>query len=145
MTGSGQGRTGRMVTDGTSAGSRETVLKGASGERGTAAGRSCGEEASCHFIPLHAEHAVKGPTRRIVPAVTEGGRGPRRLALTVHVLVLVGGFSALLSCTRGQWFYGDEWDFLGHRGLAGAERSLWAPHNEHWSTGPILIYRGLYA
>ena len=45
----------------------------------------------------------------------------------------------------GQWFYGDEWDFLGHRGLAGAERSVWAPHNEHWSTGPILIYRALYA
>ena len=76
--------------------------------------------------------------------MTEGGRRPSRLALAIHVLVLVGGFMALVSCAMGQWFYGDEWDFLGHRGLAGAERSLWAPHNEHWSTGPILIYRALY-
>jgi hypothetical protein len=77
--------------------------------------------------------------------VTEGDRRPSRLALAVHVLVLVGGLLALLSFDRGQWFYGDEWAFLGHRGLAGAERSVWAPHNEHWSTGPILIYRALYA
>lgn len=66
-------------------------------------------------------------------------------ALAIHALVLVGGFLTLLTCARGQWFYGDEWEFLGHRGLAGAERSVWAPHNEHWSTGPILIYRALYA
>ena len=31
------------------------------------------------------------------------------------------------------------------RGVLKAERSLWAPHTEHWSTGPILIYRGLYS
>lgn len=76
--------------------------------------------------------------------MTEGDRQPSRLALGIHVLVLLGGFSVLLSCALGQWFYGDEWDFLGHRGLVGAQRSLWAPHNEHWSTGPILIYRALY-
>ncbi len=77
--------------------------------------------------------------------MTEGDRQPSRLALAIHVLVLVGGFLALLCCALGQWFYGDEWDFLGHRGLVGAERSVWAPHNEHWSTGPILMYRALYA
>ena len=77
--------------------------------------------------------------------MTEGYRQSGRLALGIHVLVLVGGFLTLLSCDRGQWFYGDEWAFLGHRGLAGAERSLWAAHNEHWSTVPILIYRALYA
>ena len=67
------------------------------------------------------------------------------MALAIHVIVLVGGFFVLLYCNRDQWFFGDEWDFLAHRGVSGADRSLWEPHTEHWSTGPILIYRALYA
>jgi hypothetical protein len=67
------------------------------------------------------------------------------VALVTHVLVLVGGFVLLLYCNRDQWFFGDEWDFLAHRGVSGADYSLWEPHTEHWSTGPILIYRGLYS
>jgi hypothetical protein len=81
----------------------------------------------------------------IVPAVTTGQRQWGRLALALHVIALVGGFFVLLYCNKDQWFFGDEWDFIGHRGVFGAERSLWAPHTEHWSTLPILIYRGLYA
>ena len=67
------------------------------------------------------------------------------MALVIHVLVLVGGFVLLLYCNRDQWFFGDEWDFLAHRGVSGADYGLWEPHTEHWSTGPILIYRGLYS
>jgi hypothetical protein len=81
----------------------------------------------------------------MVPAVTTGQRQWSRLAVAAHVLALVGGFLVLLYCNRDQWFFGDEWDFLGHRGVVGAERSIWAPHSEHWSSGPILIYRALYA
>jgi hypothetical protein len=77
--------------------------------------------------------------------VTTGQRQWSRLALALHVVALVGGFFVLLYCNRDQWFFGDEWDFIGHRGVFRAERSLWAPHSEHWSTLPILIYRGLYA
>ena len=66
------------------------------------------------------------------------------MALTIHVLTLVGGFVLLLYCNRDQWFFGDEWDFLARRGVSGADYSLWEPHTEHWSTGPILIYRALY-
>jgi hypothetical protein len=76
--------------------------------------------------------------------VTSGQRWTR-LAAAAHVLSLVGGFLILLNCNKDQWFFGDEWDFLGHRGVFRAERSLWAPHTEHWSTGPILIYRALYS
>jgi hypothetical protein len=67
------------------------------------------------------------------------------VALIIHVLTLVGGFVLLLYCNRDQWFFGDEWDFLAHRGVSGADHSLWEPHTEHWSTVPILIYRALYA
>ncbi|MGI8809731.1 MAG: hypothetical protein ACR2KK_18205 [Acidimicrobiales bacterium] len=77
--------------------------------------------------------------------MTTGHRQRSRLAVAAHVVALVGGFLILLYCNRDQWFFGDEWDFLGHRGVVNPERSLWAPHTEHWSTGPILIYRALYA
>jgi hypothetical protein len=77
--------------------------------------------------------------------VTTGDRRSSQVALVVHVLSLVAGFAVLLYCNRDQWFFGDEWDFLGHRGVLHAERSIWAPHTEHWSTLPILIYRGLYS
>jgi len=67
------------------------------------------------------------------------------VALAIHLLTLVAGFFVLLYCNRDQWFFGDEWDFLAHRGLSGADLSLWEPHTEHWSTVPILIYRALYS
>jgi len=81
----------------------------------------------------------------MVPAVTSGPRQSSRLAVAAHVVSLVGGFLVLLHANRDQWFFGDEWDFLGHRGVVAAERSIWEPHTDHWSTGPILIYRGLFA
>ncbi len=45
---------------------------------------------------------------------------------------------------RFQWFYFDEWDFLAAR-KAGDLGDLFRPHNEHWSTIPILSYRVLYS
>ncbi len=77
--------------------------------------------------------------------MTTGPRQSSRLAIAAHVLSLVGGFVVLLVCNRDQWFFGDEWDFLAHRGVLRADYSIWAPHTQHWSTGPILIYRALYA
>jgi hypothetical protein len=45
---------------------------------------------------------------------------------------------------RAQWFHRDEWDFLAGR-KAGDLGDLFRPHNEHWTTAPILVYRALYA
>src|SRR5436309_2893254 len=70
----------------------------------------------------------------------------RAVSTGAHLLSLVGGFVVLLHANRGQWFWGDEWAFLAHRRVALAgEHGLWAPHSEHWSTLPILIYRALFA
>ena len=77
--------------------------------------------------------------------MTTGPRQSSRLAVAAHVLSLVGGFVVLLVSNRDQWFFGDEWDFLAHRGVLRADYSIWAPHTQHWSTGPILIYRALYS
>ena len=77
--------------------------------------------------------------------MTTGHSRTGRVAVALHALSLVAGFFVLLYCNRDQWFFGDEWDFLGHRGVLEADRSIWAPHTDHWSTAPILIYRALYS
>lgn len=62
----------------------------------------------------------------------------------VHLVTLLAAAAILAVANRGQWFFGDEWDFLTDRGLRDSTYGLWEPHNEHWSTWPILIYRLLY-
>jgi hypothetical protein len=49
----------------------------------------------------------------------------------------------LLWANRNHWFFGDEWDFILRRGIRGSELGLLQPHNEHWSTVPILVWRAL--
>lgn len=52
----------------------------------------------------------------------------------------------LLHLARGMWFFGDDWDFLLERGtVPGADRGLFGAHNGHWSTGPVVIMRGMFA
>jgi len=66
------------------------------------------------------------------------------LGHAAHYGSLVFGVAILGRLGRHNWFFGDDWDFLVRRGVSGAELGLFAPHNEHWSTIPILIYRALY-
>ncbi|MGH2685669.1 MAG: hypothetical protein ACRDJP_09420 [Actinomycetota bacterium] len=68
-----------------------------------------------------------------------------RLAFAVHLGTLAAGFLLLLQLNEGQWFFGDEWAFLADRTPGPGSPGLFAPHNEHWSTIPVLIYRGLFA
>lgn len=64
----------------------------------------------------------------------------------MHVATLALAGVVLVWANRGQWFQSDEFDFLANRGLFGnPELHLFVPHNEHWSTLPILVWRGLYA
>ncbi len=62
----------------------------------------------------------------------------------MHVATLALVLVVLADAGRGQWFFGDEWDFLLFRGLTGSRFGLLRPHNEHWSTIPILWYRGVF-
>jgi predicted lipoprotein with Yx(FWY)xxD motif len=61
----------------------------------------------------------------------------------VFAAVELGMFIAVLVLARHQWFTHDEWDFIGNRN-GGSINDLLRPHNEHWSTLPILVYRGLF-
>jgi hypothetical protein len=62
------------------------------------------------------------------------------VVVAVHVASLVVAFLALMYLGRHLWFFFDEWDVVGNPGP-----SLFAPHNEHWSTIPYLVYGTLYA
>lgn len=66
-----------------------------------------------------------------------------RLASVAHLVSLMAAGVILFYVNRRQWFYGDEWDFLSQR-TAGDLHDLFAPHSEHWSTVPILVYRAIF-
>ena len=71
-------------------------------------------------------------------------RERRRLALDPpllwHLVTLAAGALFLMYVNRGQWFFGDEWEFLTDRTVTIGHDGLFEPHNEHWSTIPILLY-----
>ncbi len=68
-----------------------------------------------------------------------------RAALVTFVVLVVGAFPLILfRLGRQRWFFQDEWDFLVARDASRFD-DLMRPHNEHWSTLPVLVYRGLWA
>ena len=104
--------------------------------------------------------AAEGPA---VSAVGQGGAGRRdrllELATPAHYLSLVAGFVLLLLLTRHLWFIGDIFDFFGRMQAStcwvlGPARtpvcgglsafSLMVPHDEHWSTIPMLLTFAIY-
>ncbi len=44
---------------------------------------------------------------------------------------------------RNWWFWADDWDFLADR-TAGNAGDLFRGHYQHWTTVPVLAYRGLW-
>ncbi len=69
--------------------------------------------------------------------ITRGFRVALYAALPFALLIL-------LYADRRQWFFYDDWEFLATRGIGGQPLDLFRPHNAHWSTIPILVYRALY-
>lgn len=79
---------------------------------------------------------------------TVAAGAPGKWPAALHVSTLAGSLAFWAWTDRKLWFFGDEWDFLVRRGLSfppGSHRSIWSPHNEHWSTLPVLLWRGLYS
>ena len=67
-----------------------------------------------------------------------------RPGLAMGLGLLVAGVF-LINEARTLWFWGDDWAFLLGRSLRGETgKGLFEPHNEHWSTVPVLIYRAMY-
>jgi hypothetical protein len=64
---------------------------------------------------------------------------PSTVALVVALAI---GLPLLLWLGRGMTFFSDEWAFIQTRSLG--DPATWlTPHNEHWSTLPVIAYRVL--
>lgn len=61
----------------------------------------------------------------------------------LHLATLAAGFLVLMVHNRNQWFWGDEWAFIADRGPGLGDMRLFDPHNEHWSTLPLLVWWAL--
>ncbi len=83
---------------------------------------------------------------RADPQSPAPGRVPGdRAALLTLIALVVGAFPLIVLYLGNQhWFYQDEWDFLVTRRATNVH-DLLRPHNEHWSTLPVLVYRGLWS
>jgi hypothetical protein len=68
------------------------------------------------------------------------GRARFDRSTVVLVVGLVIGLPILLWLGRGMTFFSDEWAFIENRSLG--DPGTWLPpHNEHWSTLPVIAYR----
>jgi hypothetical protein len=66
-----------------------------------------------------------------------------RWAFGAFVAVEALALPFLVTIGRSIWFATDEWDFVAARTAWNVD-DLFRPHNEHWSTLPILVYRLLW-
>ena len=66
-----------------------------------------------------------------------------RVAVGLFVVAAVAAVPVILHYGRQQWFFLDEWDFLAARDLHSLN-DLFRPHNEHWVTIPIVLYRVIW-
>ena len=74
-------------------------------------------------------------------------RHQQRIAGWLTAGTLGAALVFLLMIGRNRWFDTDEWDLLIDRRLFGGHggSGLLQPHNEHWLTVPILMYRLLFS
>jgi hypothetical protein len=74
---------------------------------------------------------------------------PGRYQIVLSGLLLSGWVALMVLATNtNQWFFADEWEFIARRsrpaGLGDTIRMYLRPHNEHWSTLPLLVYRAIF-
>jgi hypothetical protein len=89
-----------------------------------------------------AERAAIAHARHRLHSFLRGNRSAQVARLT-FVAVLGVALVLFLIFGHSQWFFLDDWDFLANR-EARDVGDLLRPHNEHWSTLPILVYRALW-
>jgi hypothetical protein len=69
--------------------------------------------------------------------------GVKRAAAWTFAALVAVALPLYFVLARGQWFFQDDWEFLANRD-GGSFASLMRPHNEHWSTLPVIAYRLLW-
>jgi len=66
-----------------------------------------------------------------------------RQALIAFILIQIVALPVLQYLGRHRWFRYDDWNFVSSRSLTSL-RDLFEPHNVHWTTLPVIAYRGLW-
>jgi hypothetical protein len=101
-------------------------------------------------VPVVGAPAAEAPAEEVLVAQhNERWQSPLRYRIALASL-LVGAWVALmvLATNTNQWFFADEWEFIARRsrpaGLGDTVRMYLRPHNEHWSTLPLLVYRAIF-
>jgi hypothetical protein len=107
---------------------------GPDGDAGAVAGNGDGDDRPAAGFAAPAAGVATGLRR---------GTGRLLTWRHAHLLTLAAGFAVLMVHNRNQWFWGDEWAFVADRGPGLADMHLLQPHNEHWSTLPLLVYWAL--
>ncbi|HUY46348.1 MAG TPA: hypothetical protein VMV92_11555 [Streptosporangiaceae bacterium] len=87
--------------------------------------------------------APKRSARLQIAGRQSEGQAAPSWAWLIHLASLALSGLYILVADRRMWFWFDDWDFVQDRGLVHSRLGLWAPHNDHWSTLPILAYRAL--
>jgi len=64
------------------------------------------------------------------------------VARRIFAVLAAISFVVIMWLGLGMTFFADEWAFIEERSL-GDPATWWAPHNEHWTTLPVLAYRVL--
>ena len=62
------------------------------------------------------------------------------LARRIFAVLAVTAFLVIMWLGLGMTFFADEWSYIEGRSL-GDPSTWWRPHNEHWTTLTILVYR----
>jgi hypothetical protein len=73
----------------------------------------------------------------------EGG-SPVARVVVIYSAFLTALIPFFLWAGRGEWFQHDDWDYLVSR-KAGDLGDLLRPHNGHWETIPVFVYRILWS
>jgi hypothetical protein len=89
--------------------------------------------------PNTTMRADTAPRRKIPSFVRDD---PWRYAFLFHWITLAFAAGFLSWADRHQWFNGDQWDFLVHRGIS--IDGVFSPHNGHWVSFGVLLYRTLF-
>src|SRR5262245_60774518 len=89
------------------------------------------------------EMPVAESVRKHSDAKDRGAAVDQRYAVVVFAAVIVFAGVFILWNGRYGWFRGDEWGFLTSRDGASVN-GLLSPHNDHWSTIPVIEWRLLF-
>ncbi|MDT0186655.1 hypothetical protein Q9S36_41365 [Microbacterium sp. ARD31] len=97
--------------------------------------------------PPTADVVTEDPTSRAGTRRAPSGRRRRPAVPTLILAVCLVAYGAwLVHSASGMWFWIDDYEFLIHRGtIPGLDHGLFEPHNGHWSTMVVLVYRVLFA